>query len=169
MTVPVEENLTEEEFDALVTLKEEHRPFFDAMMYTLGVIVDRNHKYTGHESDRNVFENFINDAELQNVRVEDSFKQWISKKVTRVMLNDGNYSDESFTDSLRDLANYAILWIAWLQYQEPVFEEHDSTRASEPDMDIKGMDNKTFKQPYVAGQNGILVGRVRDVRDITNK
>lgn len=133
----VEDNLTEEEFDALVDLKTEHKPFFEAMLFTMGVIVPRNHKYTGSKADRNVFENFILDAKLQGIPVEESFKQWVSKKVTRILLNDGDYADESFVDSLRDLANYAMLWIAWLESQKtksvPILP-HDFARPSEPGM-----------------------------------
>ncbi len=109
-----ESNLTAEEFDVLVNLKEEHQPYFDAMIYSAGVIVDRNHKYTGDEKDRDVFANFILDAQIQNKSVQEILRQWISKKTARIMLNDGNYEDESFTDSLRDLVNYTLLYIGWL-------------------------------------------------------
>ncbi len=147
----VDINLTEEEFDSFINLKKEHFPYFNAIIYAMGVIVDRNHKYTGHAIDRNVFENFIQDAEIQGIPVEQSFRQWISKKVARIMLNDGNYADESFSDSLRDLANYALLWIGWLEGRKIIIEEHDFARASEPDMDIGVkdlIDDETFRQPY---------------------
>ncbi len=109
-----ENNLTAEEFGSLLELKEEHEPYFDAMMYAARVIVQRNHKYTGNDKDRDVFANFVLDAQIQNKSVQEIFRQWVSKKTVRIMLNDGDYADESFTDSLRDLANFSLLFIGWL-------------------------------------------------------
>lgn len=106
--------LTVNEIKVFDEIKTEHRPYFDALMYAVSVLVDRNHKYTGDEENRDVFANFELDALIQNVEPQEALRQWISKKTARVMLNDKDYSDESFTDSLRDLGNYAFLWIGYI-------------------------------------------------------
>ncbi len=111
-------SLTESESKLMDDLKNQHRCYFEALMYSAGVIIDRNEKYTGKETDRDVFANFVLDARIQGVAVSQVFKQWISKKTARIMINDGNYLDESFQDSLRDLANYALLWIGFLDTVE---------------------------------------------------
>lgn len=107
-------SLTPSEDTLMDDLKNQHRPYFEALMYSAGVIINRNEKYTGEETDRDVFANFVLDASIQGVSVSDAFRQWISKKTARVMINDSDYADESFQDSLRDLANYALLWIGYL-------------------------------------------------------
>lgn len=122
--------ITENEFDALLELKIEHTPYFNALMYVIQVIIPRNQKYTGHAKDRDVFANFILDAQIQNRPVQEIFRQWISKKTARIMLNDGNYSDESFADSLRDLANYSLLYIGWLNELEVI--NHAFATAAKP-------------------------------------
>jgi len=102
------------ELKLLDQLKTEHNPYFKALMYAVSVLVDRNHKYTGEEVGRDVFANFELDAKIQNVETQETFKQWISKKTARTMLNNNDYADESFVDSLRDLANYSLLWIGYI-------------------------------------------------------
>jgi len=114
------ENLIYTEERVLNQLKNEHRPYFDALMYAISVLVDRNHKYTGDEEKRDVFANFELDAKIQGIETQETFKQWVAKKTARIMINDKDYGDESFTDSLRDLVNYSLLWIGYIFQQKTV-------------------------------------------------
>lgn len=108
------DKLLSHEITELDRLKTEHRPYFDAVMYCVNVLVERNHKYTGDEKNRDVFANFELDAKIQNVDIQETFKQGVSKKTAIIMINDKDYGDASFTDSLRDLVNYSLLWIGYI-------------------------------------------------------
>lgn len=114
MALIVKNSLTREEQETLESLKTEHPPYFEALMYAVSVLVDRNHKYTGDELERDVFANFELDAKIQGIPTQETFKQWVAKKTARIMINDKDYGDESFTDSLRDLVNYSLLWIGYI-------------------------------------------------------
>jgi len=68
----------------------------------------------------NVFSNFEFAADVANVTVVQEFMVMIGTKVARLREIGGGKApnNESFEDSLLDLANYAALCVAWLRHQE---------------------------------------------------
>lgn len=102
------------ELEQLQDLKKNHPPYFEAMMNALSVIVPRNKKYTGTHRDKDLFANFTLTAKILGVTPQQIFKNWMAIKLARILLNDKDYDDENFIDSLRDLANYTLLFMGYL-------------------------------------------------------
>ena len=106
--------LNTEEIDLLWSLKRGSPQFFKALIFAASIIEERGEKYTGQLWDGNSeFDNFIADSRIQDVPVRGIFIQWLSKKFARIMMSRGDYRDESYLDSIRDLANYALLFLRW--------------------------------------------------------
>lgn len=62
------------------------------------------------------FSNFLKTGNMTGLGPEGSFKVLIATKVVRIMELTGSGRDprnESVEDTLLDLANYAVLWLAW--------------------------------------------------------
>lgn len=107
-------SFSEEELHLLWKLKHNSPKYYEALLYSAGIIEQRGKKYTGASWDgSSEFANFLADARIQGVGVRAIFLQWISKKLARIQINQADYADESFLDSIRDLANYALLFLGW--------------------------------------------------------
>lgn len=111
--------MTVKELQMMEDLKENHPPYFEAVMSAIAVIVPRNKKYTGTQREKDLFANFNLTAEILGTDTRQVFKNWLAIKLARILLNDQDYADENFVDSLRDLANYALLYVGYLQQPNP--------------------------------------------------
>ena len=112
--------ISTEDASMLSDVFSQHRPYWRALMESASIIVGRNKKYTGEDTERDVFKNFEVDARIQGIPTREAFLQWISKKLARILVNDQDYADEAYTDSIRDLANYTLLLLAYELTKEKV-------------------------------------------------
>lgn len=85
--------------------------YFRALLVAMEPIVDRVMKYAG---DNNPYFNFERVAEINQVSVDEVFRFYISIKFARLQAQTGDFPDETFIDTVRDLANYALLYLGWL-------------------------------------------------------
>lgn len=81
------------------------------------IVESKAHDYAKAE---NVFSNFEFAADVAGVSVVQEFMVMIGTKVARLREIGGGKApnNESFEDSLLDLANYAALCVAWMRQQE---------------------------------------------------
>jgi hypothetical protein len=72
-------------------------------------------KASDYADDANVFSNFENTATLTGLTVPQVFHVMISIKTERLrqLMSGKTPNFESREDTLKDLANYSALWIAW--------------------------------------------------------
>lgn len=70
------------------------------------------------------FSNFTKIADMTGLDSEASFKVFLSVKLIRIMeltASGKEPKNESIEDSLLDLANYSVLWLAWRKRQQKYF------------------------------------------------
>ena len=81
------------------------------------IVESKAHDYA---KDDNVFSNFEFAADVAGVTVQQEFMVMIGTKVARLREIGGGKApnNESFEDSLLDLANYAALLVAYLRQKE---------------------------------------------------
>ena len=83
--------------------------YFSALQDAAAVMPERRAKYSGDDP----FENFERVARIPDTTVAKTFEFDIALKLARVQVGAGDFEDESFNDCLRDLANYALLWLGY--------------------------------------------------------
>ena len=83
--------------------------YFSALQDAAAVMPERRAKYSGDDP----FENFERVARITDTTVAKTFEFDIALKLARVQVGAGDFEDESFNDCLRDLANYALLWLGY--------------------------------------------------------
>lgn len=75
------------------------------------VMPTRAKKYSG---DVDPYTNFMIVARLMGCEVREVFQWYIAIKFARAIVSQEDFGDESFLDTLRDLANYTDLWYGWI-------------------------------------------------------
>lgn len=103
--------MTEDETRVLSNAKKSNPWYFRALIRAADVMLDRRIKYSG---DVDPYTNFRTVALMMGMAVMEVFPFYISLKHARIKVNQEDFADESFIDTLRDLANYALLWVGWI-------------------------------------------------------
>ena len=83
--------------------------YFSALQDAAAVMPERRAKYSGEDP----FDNFERVARITGTTVAKAFEFDIALKLARAQVGAGDFEDESFNDCLRDLANYALLWLGY--------------------------------------------------------
>jgi hypothetical protein len=106
-------------------LAEFHKEFCDTMHATMQA---KNADYTGDASDP--FANFTTVEELGIATTEQGFLTRMTDKMKRIIsfVNKGELQvkDESVQDTLMDLANYCIIFAAYIRSKQNVIEQSSS-------------------------------------------
>ena len=86
----------------------------EAVVQSSRIQAERRKKYSGSDLRADdPFTNFILVASTMNVSVREVFKFYLAQKLARIMVSDKDYDDESYQDTLHDLANYSHLAAGW--------------------------------------------------------
>ena len=71
-------------------------------------------KNADYSAEENTFENFIEMAKAADVEVRQTFRLMLAQKLTREKnVATREARNEPRLDTVRDIAGYAILWLAW--------------------------------------------------------
>jgi hypothetical protein len=105
------QRFTGKEMSVLRKAKYANPYWWRAMVSAAEVMPSRAEKYSGTIDP---YTNFIEVAKILGCKVRDVFIHYVAIKLARAKVSDGDFEDESFMDSLRDLANYAMLWFGWI-------------------------------------------------------
>lgn len=81
------------------------------------------------------FSNFIKTGQMTGLGTEASFKLLIATKIVRIMelTRDGSREpqNEPLEDSILDLANYSVLWLAWMLRERNTWASQQSVEWKE--------------------------------------
>lgn len=94
----------------LARAKEANPWWFRAMMRAARVMSGRRKKYSGASDP---FTNFVLTARAKGVAVQEVFRDYLTLKLARHMVDTGDFSDEGATDTDLDMGNYAFLSAGW--------------------------------------------------------
>ena len=95
-------------------------PAFLAVLEQMAdVATSKNHDYA---DDDNPFSNFEGTARSAGLSVDQVFQVMVGIKVERLrqLVGGKEPNNESIEDTILDLANYAALWLAYKQWQDPM-------------------------------------------------
>jgi hypothetical protein len=103
--------LTPKELEVLALAKEANEPWFDIMVKAANIQAERRKKYSG---DGDPYTNFLIVANLfrmkyPEIKDEDVFYFYQCLKFARIIVGEGDFTDESREDTLIDLGNYSFL------------------------------------------------------------
>lgn len=98
-----------ETIELLELLRERNPWWFSAMLECVGVMLVRLQKYAPDDP----FDNFRDVSEMTGLSVEDVLRMLVALKMARLKRSKGDFPDETLHDTLVDLANYAMILLAW--------------------------------------------------------
>jgi hypothetical protein len=100
--------------DPLVRARLSNPHWFEALIGAAMIQYNRRAKYSGGDfEEQDGYTNFIRVASLMSISVRRVFRFYIAQKVARIMVSQTDHDDERYLDTLRDLANYALLAAGW--------------------------------------------------------
>ena len=94
--------------EVLMEARAANPQWFEAIMLSAEVMAVRRRKWSGQTGP---FANFIRWAQMNQARVEDTFKWALTLKLTRAV--DSEAQDDSLLDNDIDKGNYAMLAAGW--------------------------------------------------------
>lgn len=102
--------LSTDDLDILALAKQANPWWFRSVIDAATVMGSRVKKYSPGD---NPFINFEIAADIKGDGEADVFLTYLALKLARIRVNQQDYPDESFQDSLIDLANYSLLWCGY--------------------------------------------------------
>ena len=104
-------SLKHKELEILALAKEANGPWFDIVVKAAGIQAERRKKYSG---DGDPYTNFLIVANLfrmkyPEIKDEDIFFFYQCIKFARLMVDSGDFTDESREDTLIDMGTYSFL------------------------------------------------------------
>jgi hypothetical protein len=106
--------LPENEARVLQQAKDSNPYWYKALLQASKIQAERRAKYSGEDfQEDDPYTNFIIVASLMGISVSRVFRFYLAQKIARLMVTTGDYQDERYMDTLRDLGNYAFLAAGW--------------------------------------------------------
>ena len=103
-------SLTTKELKALEGASEANPHWFEALIHSAEVMSVRRKKYSGKTDS---YTNFIIMARALGIKVSGVFKFYQIIKLARVLVDAGDFADESMIDSDVDNGNYSFIAAGW--------------------------------------------------------
>ena len=109
--------INKRELGILKKAKEANAWWFEAMIQSSAVMIERRAKYAG---DNHPYFNFAVQAQDMNMPLYEVIKFYLMLKVNRLRASTKDFEDESHADTYLDLANYALIMLGSLLRPEEV-------------------------------------------------